>query len=341
MIKNPLMLNDKGRNILITGSSSGIGFYALVNLLKKENHLFIPLRSFSRGQDLKFKLRNYFNDDYLNKFLNLIYDTDFSDLNNINKIRDFIISKKKTIDVLILNAGLQYTGGLYPKVSKQGIELTFAINHLAHFYLTNILISLVKSSFESRIIITSSDVHNPKSSGGNIGQKAGLNKLINFKDEIQVPYKNFSADKSYKNSKLCNILFAKELSKILKSKRKNISVISWAPGLVIPVNELGFFRYSEPYNKLGYFIFSNFAKNILGISEDINNAGNILANLALDKKYNDSSYTHLSNKLISFKKHKLIESETSFESNNADLSQKLWKLSEELCTSFKLRLFDL
>ncbi len=341
MIKDSLMFNDNGKNILITGASSGIGFYALVNLLKKENHLFIPVRSFSRGQDLKLKLRNFFNDEYLNKFLNLIYDTDFSDLNNINKIREFIIEKKKTIDVLILNAGMQYTGGLYPKVSKQGIELTFAINHLAHFYLTNILIPLINSSLESRIIITSSDVHNPKSSGGNIGQKAGLNELINFKDEIQVPFKNFSADKSYKNSKLCNILFAKELSKRLSFKKKNISVLSWAPGLVIPDNELGFFRYSQPFNKLGYFIFSNSAKNILGISEDINNAGNILGDLALDKKYNDSLYTHLSNKLISFKKHKLIECGTSMESNNTELSKKLWKLSEELCTSFRLRLFDL
>ena len=341
MTKDSLIFNDYGKNILITGASSGIGFYALINLLKKENYLFIPIRSFSRGQELKFKLRNFFDNDFLNKFLNLIYDADFSDLNNIKKVREFIIEKKVRIDILILNAGMQYTGGLYPKVSKQGIELTFAINHLAHFYLTNILISLINSSLESRIIITSSDVHNPKSSGGNVGEKAGLNNLIDFKDEILVPYKNFSADKSYKNSKLCNILFAKELSKRLCFKNKNISVLSWAPGLVIPDNELGFFRYSQPYNKYGYFIFSNSAKNIFGISEKVYNAGKILSDLALDKSYNNSIYTHLSNKLISFRKHKLIECETSFESNNPVLSRKLWKLSEELCDSFRLKLFDL
>ena len=95
MIKDSLILNDNGKNILITGASSGIGFYALVNLLKKENHLFIPVRSFSRGQDLKLKLRNFFKEEYLSKFLNLIYDTDFSDLNNIYKIREFIIEKKR------------------------------------------------------------------------------------------------------------------------------------------------------------------------------------------------------------------------------------------------------
>ena len=89
------MENDNGRNILITGSSSGIGFYALVNLLKKENHLFIPVRSFSRGQDLKLKLRNFFNDDYLNKFLNLIYDTDFS---------DFVTPKSRKVSIPDFNS---------------------------------------------------------------------------------------------------------------------------------------------------------------------------------------------------------------------------------------------
>ena len=336
-----MIFNDYGKNILITGASSGIGFCSLISLLRNENHLFVPIRSFSRGKELKYKLSNFFDNDYLNKFLNLIDDADFSDLNKIGKIRDFIIEKKIRIDILILNAGMQYTGGLYPKVSKQGVELTFAVNHLAHFYLTNILFPLINSSLESRIIITSSDVHDPKSSGGNIGQRAGLNNLINFEDEILVPYKNFSADKSYKNSKLCNILFAKELSKKIKFKNKKISVLSWAPGLVIPDNELGFFRYSEPYNKFGYFIFSNLAKNILGISENIDNAGNILGDLAFDKNYNGCFYTHLSNKLVSLRKHKLIECETSLESNNADLSKKLWTLSEELCALFGLRLFDL
>ena len=341
MDEKSIEFNDYRKNILLTGASSGIGLNALINLLKKENFLFIPLRSFSRGKELKLKLRNYFDDDYLNKFLFFINNTDLSDLNNIKKIGEFILEKEVKIDILILNAGIQYTGGLYPKVSKQGIELTFAVNHLAHFYLTNILIPHINCSIESRIIITSSDVHNPKSSGGNIGKKAGLNNLINFKDEILCPFNNFNADKSYKNSKLCNILFARELSKRLSYKKKKISVLSWAPGLVIPDNELGFFRYSQPYDKFGYFIFSNFAKNVFGISENIINAGNILANLALNKKYNNSEYTHLSNKLISFKKHKLIECDTSLESNNADLAKKLWKLSEELCTLFRLDLLDL
>ena len=77
-------------------------------------------------------------------------------------------------------------------------------------------------------------------------------------------------------------MFAKELEKKLKTSSSKISVITWAPGLVIPNDDLGFFRYSKRFNLFGYLIFSKAAKNILGISESIENAGKIPV-----------SYTHL------------------------------------------------
>ena len=159
------------------------------------------------------KSRNILIKITLGKFLNIIENCDLSDLENIKKIKDYFISKKIFLDVLVLNAGLQYTGSFYPKVSKQGIELTFAVNHLAHFYLVNVLKDFIRDKEESRIIITSSDVHDPKSSGGNIGKKAGLNNLVDFRKKVTGQFLNFNADEAYKNSKLCNILFAKELEK--------------------------------------------------------------------------------------------------------------------------------
>ena len=324
----------KEKNILITGGNSGIGFFAIINLLKTKNHLYIPIRSLSRKEEFLNKLQAYFDNEYLSKYLNLIENIDFSNLENIRKIKDYIASKKILVDIIILNAGLQYTGSFYPKVSKQGIELTFAVNHLAHFYLVNILIGLMNNKKESRIIITTSDVHDPNSSGGNIGKKAGLNNLVNFKEEITGKYFNFNSDKSYKNSKLCNILFAKELSKRLQIKSSQISVITWAPGLVIPNKDLGFFRYSIKFNRFGYIVFSSIAKNILGISENVENAGKLLSQIVFEPNFNNLKYVHLSNKLVFYKKHKLLESEVSNEANNDELALKLWKLSEELCKSF-------
>ncbi len=326
------MIKDK--NILITGGNSGIGFYAVINLLNNKNNLFLLIKSEFRKKEFLINLQKHFKKNYIRKYLNILENCDLSNLENIKKIKDYFEIKKIFLDIVILNAGLQYTGSFYPKVSKQGIELTFAVNHLAHFYLVNLLKEFIIDSENSRIIITSSDVHDPKSPGGNIGEKAGLNNLVGFREEITGRFLNFNADKSYKNSKLCNILFAKELAKRLKNSSSKISVITWAPGLVIPNDKSGFFRYSRTFNVLGYIIFSNVAKNILGISESVKNAGEILANISLDSNLNSCGYIHLSNKLVSFKKHKLLISKVSNEAINSELALKLWLFSEEICHSF-------
>jgi len=324
----------KEKNILITGGNSGIGFFTTINLLKTKSNLYIPVRSSSRRDEFFSNLQKYFDKKYLEKHLNIIENIDLSNLENIQILGDYFIQKNIFLDIVILNAGLQYTGSFYPKVSKQGIELTFAVNHLAHFYLINILIRLINNNQESRIVITSSDVHDPKSSGGNVGEKAGLNNLFNFKEQITGKYLNFSADKAYKNSKLCNILFAKELAKRLEIKASKISVITWAPGLVIPNDDLGFFRFSKQFNNFGYIVFSSIAKNILGISENVDNAGKLLSQIAIESEFNNNKYLHLSNKLVFYKKHKLLKSEVSEEANKSELALKLWNFSEELCRSF-------
>ena len=332
---------SKNKNILITGGNSGIGFFAIINLLKKKNNLYVVIKSELRKNEFLKRIEKNFEKNYLSKYLNIIGNCDLSDLNNIKKIKDYFISKKILLDVVVLNAGLQYTGSFYPKVSKQGIELTFAVNHLAHFYLVNVLKDFLRDNEESRIIITSSDVHDPKSSGGNIGKKAGLNNLTDFRKKVTGQFINFNSDESYKNSKLCNILFAKELVKKLKISCSKITVITWAPGLVIPNDDSGFFRYSRLFNPFGYLIFSKFAKNILGISESIENAGKILSEIVLDPNLNNIGFIHLSNKLISFKKLKLVESNVSDEANSAELASKLWILSEEICSSFGFATFNI
>jgi len=333
------MIEEK--NILITGGNSGIGFFGIVNLLKAKNNLYIVIKSELRSNDFSIRIEKYFDKNYLRKYLNVIENCDLSDLDSVKKIKDYFISKNIFLDVVILNAGLQYTGSFYPKVSKQGIELTFAVNHLAHFYLVNLLKDFVRNNKESRIIITSSDVHDPKSSGGSIGKKAGLNNLVNFKIKVTGRFLDFNADESYKNSKLCNILFAKELAKKLKMSSSKISVITWAPGLVIPYDDSGFFRYSKNFNLFGYLIFSIAAKNILGISESVENAGKILSEIVLDPNFNNIGYIHLSNKLISYKKHKLVESKVSDEANSSELASKLWIFSEEICESFGFITFNI
>jgi len=104
--------------------------------------------------------------------------------------------------------------------------------------------------------------------------------------------------------------------------------------LVFPDKGLGFFRYSSKFNKSGYLIFSIIANKLLGISESVQDAGCLLYKIALDKKYNNIDYQHLSNQLISFRKHKLSVTDVSEEASDPELATKLWELSSELCNSF-------
>ena len=68
------MLKDK--NILITGGNSGIGLFATINLLKAKNNLYIPIRSSSRKEEFLLKLLEYFDKRYLEKYLNVIENSD-------------------------------------------------------------------------------------------------------------------------------------------------------------------------------------------------------------------------------------------------------------------------
>ena len=98
----------KNKNILITGGNSGIGLFASINLLKMKNNLYVVIKSELRKNEFLKTIQKYFDKDYLSKYLNIIENCDLSDLENIKKIEDFFISKKIFLDVVVLNAGLQY-----------------------------------------------------------------------------------------------------------------------------------------------------------------------------------------------------------------------------------------
>ncbi len=163
---------DIQKTIFITGATSGIGYYAAVKLISLGHNLIIPCRNLDRANNLLSLLEKESILQYNFRGSISLPIMDLSDLNSINKCVSQIISNNLKLDILILNAGLQYTGSKTPKWSKQDIELTFAVNHLAHQYLTELLLPLLKRSKQPRIVITSSEVHNPRTSGGRIGMPA-------------------------------------------------------------------------------------------------------------------------------------------------------------------------
>ncbi len=326
------IFNLKSRNILLTGGSSGIGYQAAIQLLEQGSHLTMPCRNIERAKYISSRLSklNLIGDISNNSFSLPIVD--LSDLESIKDFMEKMIQSKSVIDTLVLNAGLQYTGSKQRRLSNDGFELTFAVNHLAHFYLTLLALPLLERSEAPRVVITSSEVHNPKTPGGRIGKAADLGDLSGILKAKEIfmldGNKIFNADKAYKDSKLCNILFAKELSRRLTEKRVAIPVIAWAPGLVIPRTNDGFFRYSREYNNIGQIVFAFFARDIFRISEEPRRAGEILMELSLSSKYSKVGFSYYSNKIQSYGQHVFEEEVASLESMDCELASNLWDRSK-------------
>ena len=120
-------------------------------------------------------------------------------LKSIKDCADRLKSKCKRLEILVNNAGLAWLP--YTK-TKDGFETQFGVNHLGHFYFTNLLLDLIKSSAPSRIINVTS-----------VGHKGVKMKWDDLQSE-----KSYDATFAYRQSKLANCLFTIELAKRLKGK---------------------------------------------------------------------------------------------------------------------------
>jgi len=84
----------KNKNILITGGNSGIGFFAIINLLKTKNILYVVIKNEFRKNEFLRKIEKHFDKNYLSKFLNIIENCDLSDLENIKKLKITLLVKR-------------------------------------------------------------------------------------------------------------------------------------------------------------------------------------------------------------------------------------------------------
>ncbi|KGG12597.1 MULTISPECIES: SDR family NAD(P)-dependent oxidoreductase [Prochlorococcus] len=325
---------QENRTILITGGTSGIGYQSAIRMLCNGFRVILLCRNHLRIKETyeKFKFDIPDIDNYIDRLdLRLC---DLSDLNSIKLFSEELLGEDCKIDTIVLNAGLQYTGAKAIRLSKQGIELTFAVNHVSHQYLIQKLFNLLVKSKSPRVVITSSEVHNPKLPGGRVGMPAGLGDLSGLKsmnDFLMVDGSEvFNADKAYKDSKLCNVLFAKELFSRIKQLGIKTPVICWAPGLVIPRSDNGFFRYSRKYNEIGQRVFAFIARDLLRITERPSVAGEILMNLSVDDHYSSPEFRFYSNKVNIFGENSFVLSDVSFEAKDTSKAKDLWNLTNKL-----------
>jgi NAD(P)-dependent dehydrogenase (short-subunit alcohol dehydrogenase family) len=194
----------KGKIVLITGATSGLGKETAKGLAKMGATIIFTTRDEKKGKDTKDELVKSTG----NKNIHVLF-CDLASFDSIRKCCNEFKSKFERLDVLINNAA---TWDYTRRESKDGIENIFATNYLAPFLMTHLLLDLLKKSKPSRIINLTSGLH----SGS-----------INF-DDIEFK-KKFSGFKAYRQSKLGVILFTRLLANKLVGTGVTVNTVH--PGM--------------------------------------------------------------------------------------------------------------
>jgi retinol dehydrogenase 12 len=196
-------MDDK--TVLITGSTDGIGKQTALELAEMGAKVILHGRNKSKAKQVLQEIKRKTGNDRLDFFI--------ADLSSLQQIRTMGADIRRTydrLDVLINNAGVAMNK-LEP--SDDGYEMTFAVNYLAAFALTLLLLDLLTQSAPSRIINVSSMVHSSS---------------LNF-DNLTEP-RHFDGWEAYCQSKLCNVLFTYELAEKLQDRGVTVNCLH--PGVI-------------------------------------------------------------------------------------------------------------
>ena len=199
-----------GKHVMITGATAGIGEAAAFALAEMGADLTIVCRSASKGEATLAEIRR--------RNPNVEASMLVGDLGiqaDIRRIAEAFLGTQKPLHVLFNNAGVVQMGR---STTVDGLETTFAVNHIGPFLLTTLLLERLRSSGPARVVCTASDAH--KFAGGG----------LDFDDlQSESGYTTFGA---YGRSKLCNILFTKELGRREREAGSGVAAYCFHPGFV-------------------------------------------------------------------------------------------------------------
>lgn len=200
------------KTVLVTGSTDGIGLATARKLFLAGHRVLVHGRSEDKAKLTQGKILT-FGGLEADKKTDLLVPVwgDLSVMDQVVQLADQVKKVAPDLDVLINNAGVFMTSRV---LSQDGFEMTFCVNHLATHLLTHHLIETLKARPSARVITVSSTTH----------QKGHLD-FDNLNGE-----KHFDGYDAYSNSKLCNVLFTRDLAAFLKST--NVTSNCLHPGVI-------------------------------------------------------------------------------------------------------------
>jgi NAD(P)-dependent dehydrogenase (short-subunit alcohol dehydrogenase family) len=197
-----------GKQVLLTGATSGIGLAAAVELARRGGKLAIVARSRERAEEAVRRVKAATPGATVD-----VLEADLASQSSVRQLAAEALERYPKLDVLVNNAGAIHA---QRQLTGEGVELTWAVNHLAPFLLTTLLEDRLKESAPARVITTSSDAH----------------------QGAHIPFDDLAAERSYGlqgferygQSKLANILFTLELARRLEGT--GVTAYCFHPGLV-------------------------------------------------------------------------------------------------------------
>ena len=279
----------EGKTCLITGGTSGIGKGIAFGLAKMKANVILVGRDKAKCEAVVEEIwRNVSISTNKNRVSYLL--ADLSSQASIHQLANEFLNRYESLDILINNAGVFLSRRL---TTVDGIEYTFAVNHLAPFLLTNLLFERIKASNPSRIITTSSVAHR--------------GAHINF-DDLQFERGRYKGVEAYRQSKLANILFTKELAR--RSRGSGVTSNCFHPGGV----RTNLVQSSPWYYRLIWAIIDPF---LVSPKKGADTAMYLASSSKVD---NISGKYFVNRKQV----------DPSGLGNDHDAAARLWKISEEL-----------
>jgi retinol dehydrogenase-12/retinol dehydrogenase-13 len=198
-----------GKTVVITGGNAGIGKETAVALAREGARVIITARDPVKGAAAV--------DDIVARSESTSVEQMHLDLASISSIREFaaaLTAKTDRLSVLVNNAGVILRRR---QTTSDGFEMTFGVNHLGHFLLTELLHDLLEHAAPSRIVVVASDAYK------------GARRGLDFAD-LNLEHSRYGPYKAYCRSKLANILFTRELARRLDGSGVTANAVH--PGIV-------------------------------------------------------------------------------------------------------------
>ncbi|XP_037630144.1 dehydrogenase/reductase SDR family member 13-like [Sebastes umbrosus] len=201
----------EGKTVIVTGSNTGIGKATALDLAKRGARVILACRNKDKAEAAAFDIRRESGNNQV-----VFMQLDLASFKSVRSFAETFLKTEPRLDILINNAGV-----MGPGHTEDGFGMAFGVNHLGHFLLTNLLLEQLQQCGSSRVVNVAALLHRL----GSIDFP-----LLASKKDLVCGQSTWDNIQAYCNSKLCNVLFTRELANKLEGT--SVTCYSLHPGVI-------------------------------------------------------------------------------------------------------------